>query len=139
MRRLGRWTGGATIALVAVLATGLAACGDDDGGESGGEVFTNSSDPIEVSAGDDFTIELESTPGTGYSWELAEPLPDAIVASLGSDFAHRDDVQPGAPGDQSLAFRAVAAGTATISLQYVRPWEEGVAPAKTEQFSVTVT
>lgn len=139
MRRFGRSTGGATIALVAVLtATGLAACGDDDGG-GGGEVFTNSSDPIEVSPGDDFTIELESTPGTGYSWELAEPLPDAIVASLGSDFAHRDDVQPGAPGDQSLAFRAVAAGTATISLQYVRPWEEGVAPAKTEQFSVTVT
>ena len=115
-----------------------AGCGDDDGGGGdGGEVFTSS--PIDVSVDDTFTIELEANPSTGYSWELAGPLDEAIVVSLGSDHEAGDSDAVGAPGTQELSFRAVGEGSTTIALQYVRPWETDVAPAQTQDFSVNVS
>ena len=115
-----------------------AGCGDDDGGGGdGSEVFTSS--PIDVSVDDTFTIELEANPSTGYSWELAGPLDEAIVVSLGSDHEAGDSDAVGAAGTQKLSFRAVGEGTTTIALQYVRPWETDVAPAQTQDFTVNVS
>lgn len=116
-----------------------AGCGEDDGGggSGGGEVFTSS--PIDVGVDDTFTIELEANPSTGYSWELAGPLDEAIVVSLGSDHEAGDSDAVGTPGTQEMSFRAVGAGTTTIALQYVRPWETDVAPAETKDFTVNVS
>jgi inhibitor of cysteine peptidase len=124
------------VATIVVLA---AACGSDDdsGGGDGGEVFTSS--PIDVSVDDNFVIELEANPSTGYSWELAAPLDEAIVTSLGSDHEAGEGDAVGAPGTQELSFRAVGEGTTTISLQYVRPWETDVAAADTQEFTVNVS
>jgi hypothetical protein len=38
-----------------------------------------------------------------------------------------------------MVFEGVTAGTTTLSLSYVRPWETGVEPAETAEFPVTVT
>jgi predicted secreted protein len=124
---------------MATMTVFAAGCGDDDNGgdDGGGEVFTSS--PIDVSVDDTFTIELEANPSTGYSWELAEPLDEAIVVSLGSDHEAGDSDAVGAPGTQELSFRAVGAGTTTIALQYVRPWETDVVPAETQDFTVNVS
>jgi len=124
---------------MATMAAFATACGSDGdgGGDDDGEVFTAS--PIDVDVDDTFTIELESNPSTGYSWELAGPLDEAIVTSLGSDHEAADGDAVGAPGTQELSFRAVGAGTTTIALQYVRPWETDVAPAETKDFSVNVS
>ena len=124
---------------MATMASFATACGSDGdgGGDDDGEVFTAS--PIDVDVDDTFTIELESNPRTGYSWELAGPLDEAIVTSLGSDHEAADGDAVGAPGTQELSFKAVGAGTTTIALQYVRPWETDVAPAETQDFSVNVS
>ena len=82
---------------------------------------------------------LESNPSRGYSWELAGPLDEAIVTSLGSDHEAADGDAVGAPGTQDLSFKAVGAGTTTIALQYVRPWETDVAPAETKDYAVNVS
>jgi inhibitor of cysteine peptidase len=115
-------------------------CGSDDdgggGGDGGGEVFTSS--PVDVAVDDTFVIELEANPSTGYSWELAGPLDEAIVVSLGSDHEAGDSDAVGAPGTQQLSFRAVGTGTTTIALQYVRPWETDVAPSETQDYTVNV-
>ena len=127
----------ATMVAFATIMMMAAACGDDDSGGGGGEVYTSS--PIDVSVDDTFTIELEANPSTGYSWELAGPLDEAIVVSLGSDHEAGDSDAVGAPGTQKLSFRAVGEGSTTIALQYVRPWETDVAPAETEDFTVNVS
>ena len=70
---------------MATMSAFAAACGSDgDGrGDDDGEVFTSS--PVDVDVDDIFSIELESNPSTGYSWELAAPLDEAIVTALGWD------------------------------------------------------
>ena len=135
MRRRLRLAG---LVALAVLA---AACGSDGGGGEGsggsGEVFTSS--PIDVAVDDTFVIELEANPSTGYSWELAGPLDEAVVVALGSDHEAGEGDAVGAPGTQELSFKAVGEGTTTIALQYVRPWETDLAPAETQDFTVNVT
>lgn len=130
----------AALVAVATIVVFVAGCGSDDdsgGGDDGGEVFTSS--PIDVAVDDTFAIELEANPSTGYSWELAAPLDEAIVVSLGSDHEAGDSDAVGAPGTQQLSFKAVGEGSTTISLQYVRPWETDVAPAETQDFTVDVS
>jgi inhibitor of cysteine peptidase len=100
-------------------------------------VYTTS--PVDVTVDDDFTISLETNPGTGYSWELTGPLDDQVIVELGSDHQPGEGTGVGVPGQQLFRFQAVGKGTATIGLQYVRPWETGVAPAKTSEFTVNVT
>lgn len=95
--------------------------------------------PVDVKVDDDFTISLEANPSTGYSWELTGPLDDQVVVELGSDHQPGEGTGVGVPGQQLFRFQAVGKGTATIGLQYVRPWETGVAPAKTSEFTVNVT
>ena len=137
MRRGIRRTG----ALLVAGALALAACGSDSaggegGGEDGGKVFTSS--PVDVSVDDTFTIELEANPSTGYTWELAGPLDDKVVVSLGSDHQAGEGSGVGVPGQQLFSFKAVGKGSTTIALQYVRPWETGVSPAQTSDFTVNV-
>ncbi len=114
----------------------VSACGSDTGGSSG-TVYSTPGTAISVASGKEFTIELEATPSTGYSWQLAQPPGDKVVL-LDSDF-EQGGSQPGASGMQRFVFKAQSAGTTTLSFGYVRPWEQGVAPAKTADFPVTVT
>ena len=95
--------------------------------------------PVDVQVGDKFTISLEANPSTGYSWELTGPLDDKVVVELGSDHQPGQGTGVGVPGQQLFRFQGVGKGTATIGLQYVRPWENGVPPAKTSEFTVNVT
>ena len=138
------------LVVVAMAVLTVAGCGSDSsggsgsgsatssggGGGGGGKVYTTS--PIDVTAGDKFTISLEANPSTGYSWELIGPLDDRVVVELGSDHQPGQGTGVGVPGQQLFRFQAVGKGTATIVLQYVRPWETGVPPAKTSDFTVNV-
>ena len=140
-RSPGRVVGrGLGLLLVAAVAVG---CGSDSSSDSGsgegggGKVYTTS--PVDVKVDDQFTISLEANPSTGYSWELTGPLDDKVVVELGSDHQAGEGTGVGVPGQQLFRFQAVGKGTATIGLQYVRPWETGVAPAKTSEFTVNVT
>ena len=42
-------------------------------------------------------------------------------------------------GVQRFEFQGAAAGSITLTFNYLRPWEQGVAPAKTATFPVTVS
>ena len=94
--------------------------------------------PVDVKVDDDFTISLEANPSTGYSWELTGPLDDQVLVELGSDHQPGEGTGVGVAGQQLFRFQAVGEGTTTIGLQYVRPWETGVPPAKTSDFTVNV-
>jgi inhibitor of cysteine peptidase len=81
-------------------------------------------------------ISLESNLSTGYSWRVSKN-DNSILKFVDQTTFPPKTPMPGAPGHQMFKFKAIATGSDAIELEYLRPWEKGVAPAKT--FSVIVT
>jgi inhibitor of cysteine peptidase len=115
--------------------------------DSDPKVYDNPEEEIEVEAGVDFAIALVSNPSTGYSWRLAKPLDEDVIALVSSEFEKKSVESEGgeegeivgAPGEELWTFTAVAEGEAEIELEYVRPWETDKAPEETATFKVKVT
>jgi inhibitor of cysteine peptidase len=125
--------------MIMFLGVAVVACGDDGGSSSDVTEYTDDSQPIDVSVGDEFKIRLESNPGTGYSWELQKPLDESIVKAVGnSEFEQGSTDAPGAPGDEVLTYEAVGAGTTKIRLGYERSFENKP-PTDTKTFTVEVS
>jgi inhibitor of cysteine peptidase len=151
-RRPGRGWFAAATALVAL--TALAACSSSDSegatttteassstttAQDGGDIVTEPG-PVSLGVGDRATLELEANPTTGYQWELATE-PDAAVVSVVSDTytaSTTDSGMVGAGGTQRIVIQGVAAGSTTLELRYVRPWETDGAAAQTASFDITV-
>lgn len=82
------------------------------------------------------TVRLPARPGTGYSWTLkAGSSLLRLVKSYMQAPAH---LLPGGTETQAFVFTPSAAGTDELKLEYRRPWEKGVAPAKVFRFTATV-
>ena len=91
---------------------------------------------IDLPAGDTLVLRLKSNPSTGYSWAIkGDPSPLRLVKSPTKKNAQTGHAV-GAPVTQEFRLTAVSAGMASLSLEYRRPWEYNVAPAKT--FNVKV-
>lgn len=153
-----------TTALVSILAVTAVACSDssdetsttstastatstttggdagDDASGNGGTVYKESG-PIQLGVGEQATIDLVANPTTGYQWELSTQ-PDAAVVTVVSDVytaTPTADGMVGSGGTQRIVIQGVAAGTASIDLRYVRPWETDQSGAETATFAVTVS
>lgn len=97
----------------------------------------NNGGQVEVKAGEEFTVSLAGNPSTGYTWEVID-LDPALFELVGEpEFVSDSPDLIGSGGSLTLTFKALQAGTATLSLVYHRPWETDVEPIDT--FSVTVT
>lgn len=93
---------------------------------------------IAVATGDTFTITIPSNHTTGYQWRLATSPSAEILHSTGSVYKDPNSGIPGQGGVEVWTFGAVGKGQATIALEYVRPWEKDVKPAKVQTFEVIV-
>jgi len=112
-------------------------------------VYSDPGTVIRVAAGERFIIALEANPSTGYQWQLAQPLNEAVATLVDHRFEPAQDtsgtvdglglgwIRVGVGGTDHWTFEAVGAGTTTISLEYVRPWQPHQ-PEDTRIFSVTV-
>ena len=89
--------------------------------------------PIEVEKGNEFAIALESNPTTGYQWRLAEPLDEKIITLEKSEYIEPETELMGAGGEEKWTFKAAGLGETTVSLIYIRPWEEQQEPATQAQ------
>lgn len=98
----------------------------------------SAAESIEVEAGARFSLTLDANPTTGYQWRLVQPADEGVVKLAGTQYTPRTPGLPGGGGAQVWTFQAVAPGTTTIQLEYVRPWEVGVAPARVLQRPVAV-
>ena len=93
---------------------------------------------IAVGKGDSLIISLESNPSTGYVWQVGKN-DNAILKLVGQPaFRPSTDRMLGASGRQLFKFEAISTGSNALELGYVRPWEKGVAPAKTFGIIATV-
>jgi len=95
---------------------------------------------VEASVGKEFTVSLEANHTTGFGWQLAKPLNEAVVKKVGS--IYQEDDHParmvGVGGMELWTFKGLKAGKTAIEFKYVRPGEADKPPAKSAKFQVTV-
>jgi len=133
------------IALAALSMALLSGCskpadtsGSGSGAKTGPVVVTTADADKTVTAAPGQTLEvvLDANPSTGYTWTIASAPEflksegEPVFASEGASGA------VGSGGKQTMKFSVTAAGTGSLSLNYVRPWEAGVAPAETFKVEV---
>lgn len=96
------------------------------------------SKPINVTAGEQFSVTLASNPTTGYKWDLAKPLDEKVVKFVANEYVRPTPQLIGAGGNEVWTFKAAGEGKTGIALKYIRPWETNVAPVRTTNFVVVV-
>jgi inhibitor of cysteine peptidase len=82
--------------------------------------------PINISAGENFTISLESNTGsTGFSWwvQFDTEYLDLLGSSVRTPASSPGMV--GVPGEQLFTFHAGQAGETDVIMLYLQPWENG--------------
>ncbi|MGC3974823.1 MAG: protease inhibitor I42 family protein [Nitrospira sp.] len=92
-------------------------------------------DTIAAPVGEVFSVRLESTPTTGYLWQI--PVLPSGLSAEGSTLEKRSGSEkPGDPGLQVFQFRAAASGTYQVEFVLKRSWEQ--TPIKTRRFTISV-
>jgi len=133
------------ITLAALSMTFLSGCAQRTGsggtatGPSDEAVVVTETDAdtvVTLSPGQTLDVVLEANPSTGYTWAVAS-VPEFLRSQGEPVFASEAaSGVVGAGGKQTLEFSVTATGKGTLSLNYVRPWETGAAPAKTFRIEV---
>lgn len=96
-------------------------------------------DNIEMQINGVITVTLCSNPTTGFQWDEEARISDATVLEQAShEYVAPAGDTPGAAGIEKYTFKALKAGTTTISLEYSRPWEGGEKAEWTCTLSVTI-
>ncbi|MBN1160817.1 MAG: protease inhibitor I42 family protein [Dehalococcoidales bacterium] len=132
----------ATLMLIPLLALGCGGGGGDQTIELSLDDFqaqNNIVKSVEVGSSGTLTVKLGSNPTTGYEWGDADISNTAVIAQKSHNYIEPEDTDlMGAPGTDVWVFDAKAAGSATITFSYSRPWEEGTPATYTLTINVTV-
>lgn len=99
--------------------------------------YAASQSAISVKLNQPFQIRMHVNSGTGYTWQPQGPLP-AGIALIGVYQQPHGKIMPGVAGTEVFVFRGTAATQSALTLEYVRPWEKNVKPAKVQNFTVTI-
>jgi inhibitor of cysteine peptidase len=96
---------------------------------------------VTAKVGQAITVLLKGNPTTGYSWDWAGVIGDAVAKD--GDVAYATDKHPpgmvGVGGMFTAKLKAVKPGKSTVRLEYRRPWEKDVKPQEDDIFTVTVS
>lgn len=91
---------------------------------------------VDLPTGDILVVRLGSNPSTGYGWAIKGEYAPLRLMKSSTKKKPQNTHSVGSPVTQEFRLTATSAGMATLTLEYRRPWEYGVPPAKT--FSVKV-
>ena len=130
----------AALAVAVALVTG---CSEDldIGGGGTSSVTVVGSGEVTLREGGELKVALAANPSTGYSWEVSGAPDAAVLEQVGEpayEASPTETMVVGSGGTTTFVFRAVGAGTTTLELVYLRPWEDGVEPVDTVTIDVTV-
>jgi inhibitor of cysteine peptidase len=117
--------GAIALATLVLAAASLAACG---GGGDGGALALTAADSgrtVELGTGRLLTVTLESNATTGFRWNLAEAPSEAVIHLVSSEYVEPKDGRLGEGGVEVWTFEAAGAGTTSLRLEYVRPFDPG--------------
>ena len=95
---------------------------------------------VELAVGWSLTVTLESNPSTGFQWQLASNMGEAVLEL--ADHEYEPSEAPagfcGAGGQEVRTFKALQKGKSTITMEYSQPWEGGTKAAETFVVNVVV-
>jgi predicted secreted protein len=114
-------------------AVGSATVARDAAAELGGNNATSLRDATNLTAvqGQNFTIQLESNPSTGYHWV---PSYNSSVTLVNQTYVAGSVSVPGAPGADVFTFQGTQTGTSVIAFKYMSP-----ANVTTSSINYTIT
>ncbi len=82
--------------------------------------------PINISAGEDFTISLQSNTGsTGFQWWAQFDTQFLNLAATSVKAPASSQGMVGVPGEQLFTFNSKMAGETDVIMLYLQPWENG--------------
>ena len=81
-------------------------------------------------------IRLPTQAGTGFSWTLKAT--NSLLRLVRRYEEAPPQMLPGGTETEVFVFAPIASGTDQLELDYRRPWEHGVPPAKVFRLTVTV-
>jgi inhibitor of cysteine peptidase len=93
---------------------------------------------VSIARGATLILRLEVRPATGYAWRIAQNDSDYLKAQGEPVFEQPGGERAGETEQQVFRFTALASGSTTLKLDYVRGWEKGVAPVKTYTIKVNI-
>ena len=97
---------------------------------------------LQVTTGDLLVFRLPSNRSTGYSWSVATSTRCRCllgqVGKAGYELPKSAKGLVGVGGTEVWKFRALGAGSLTITFAYARPWEKGIPPVRTLSWPVTI-
>ena len=83
-------------------------------------------DEFTLQAGKGVTVILCSNPSTGFQWaEEAQISDTSIIEQVSHQVVAPTGDKPGAAGTEKFNFKGLKHGTATVYMEYSRPWEGG--------------
>ena len=93
-----------------------------------------------LSRGDLLVVHLPANRTTGFGWQPTFSKEGVLRPEGGAFYlpTRTSAHLVGAGGTENWIFHAQRAGSTTLTLGYVRPWEKGKAPEKTISWPVTV-
>lgn len=121
-----------------LLACFLGSCAT---GASGGDVVTihgDSSRLITARAGTRIALSLPSNPATGFQWQHSVVEGTEAIALEGTRTKSADKGLLGGSGTEEVILAVLKAGSARVQSTYSRPWEKGVAPARSITWTLVV-
>jgi inhibitor of cysteine peptidase len=80
---------------------------------------------INASAGENFTISLESTGSTGFNWWSQFDPQYLILRSSATESPSTSQGMVGVPEMQVFTFEAIKTGSTDVIMLYLQPWENG--------------
>jgi inhibitor of cysteine peptidase len=98
----------------------------------------NNNGTLEVNRGDILAVRLESSPGTGYSWQIIRN-DEKLMQQQGEPTLSTDPAQKVIMGGKEFTtfrFKATNSGMNVLELLYQRAWEKEKEPPK--KFSIKV-
>ncbi len=95
--------------------------------------------PLELDNGQILMITLPSNPTTGFRWVITKTA-ENVLRSMGPEvYTNPEDAgMVGSGGKSTWRFKAYQAGQGALLMQYQRPWDQGIAPAKTFACEISV-
>ncbi len=124
--------------IAVLLGLAIASCGSND--EGGVRVLTDdeSGSEIELEAGEQFEIHLESNPSTGFTWELSAMTTPDLVDLDDKSYVGPDSDLIGAPGTEVFLFTAGDEAGGILRLEYIRSFEDASIPERVVEFIIRI-
>ena len=98
--------------------------------EDGGEIV--------LAAGGTLILRLEAIQGTGYGWQIVKDASPQLKTVGSPESEASGNTKEGGMEIEVFQFTAHVPGSSDLELQYRRPWEKQIAPAKTYRLRVIV-